>query len=335
MGHSKSDPELESQVRAALSFLFVEHGAQVVSNKRLPGTGNSQIFMRVLNFDLRIIQNEGSLSVLAAPDHTPNGWQPIESLLKAIEPNGNFPPPPVYGSLTELGSLLQPRLMGLNHSLSRERFATTVQEARQARTKELIALTPRTPVPTSSAMRVAVGAVREIAQVVRFLNPTAKDRYDKFLPIGADKQFEELVRHEFNTVFRRFGAHINSSGRFRIMDFAFVTFAAGNLRVRAVRDRGCLEISVAPIHSPRNWHSLGTALLALEGHRELSQSVPSSDLRGAGRLLEAGFVRLNEAFSESRYPVIDERIREYSEGLKQTWVQDFNQKHRFYRATIS
>jgi hypothetical protein len=162
-----------------------------------------------------------------------------------------------------------------------------------------------------------------------------KDRYDKFLPVGTDKRFEELVLEEFGEIFRRFGAHISSSGRFRMMDFAFVTFDAGNLRVRATRDRGCIEISVAPIHSLRNCHSLGTALLALEEHRELPQSVPSSDLRGAGRLLETEFVRLSEAFSESRHPAIGERIREYSEGLKQRWVQDFNQKHRSYRATIS
>ena len=143
MSHLEPDPQFESHVRHSLGFLFVEHEAKLVSNERLPGTGNAQIFIRVLNMDLRIIQKEGSLSVLASPGHSASSWQSIESLLMAIDPNGKFPPPPVYGSLTELSRLLEPRLLRFNDDRSTERFASTLQDARQSRIKGMIALTPR------------------------------------------------------------------------------------------------------------------------------------------------------------------------------------------------
>jgi hypothetical protein len=335
MRRLEPDPEFESHVRHTLGFLFVEHEAKLVSNQRLPGTGNAQLFIRVLNMDLRIIQKEGSLSVLASPGHSSSSWQSIESLLMAIDPNGKFPPPPVYGSLTELSRLLEPRLLSLNDALSTERFASTVQDARQSRIKGMIALTPRTPVRISPAKRVLIGAVRGIARTIRFLTPTSKDRYSKFLPIGSDDELEEKVRQEFDTLFKRFGAHITSNGRLRIMDFAYVTFDAGNLRVRASRDRGSVDVSIAPIHSVRDWHSLGVALLAIQEDCGSPKSVPSSILRGAGRRLETEFVRLNEAFSEPQYPVIRERIRELSENLKEEWLEEFNKKANSYRATVS
>src|ERR1700694_4585016 len=95
---AETDPQLESDVRTSLSFLFTTCGGQIVSGQRLPGIGNAQVVIGVPDLFFRIIQKEASVQVLAAPRHSPNGWQAIELLLKASDPDGTFPPRPVYGS---------------------------------------------------------------------------------------------------------------------------------------------------------------------------------------------------------------------------------------------
>jgi hypothetical protein len=332
MPHSASDPKLESLARTALKSLF-DRGAQVVSNECLPGVGNSQIFIRVLDIEVRIIQTEGSLSVLAAPCHATNSWRPVESLLMAIDEERRLPPAPVYDSLEDLGSLLESRLQSLNDALSREHFPGTVQAARQSRMKELIALKPRVPVRPSPARQVVAATVRGIARTVQFLFPKPKDPRAKFLPVGSDHELEQQVRQEFGSVFRNFGARIYSNGRLRTMDFAAVTFDVGNLRIRATRDRGSIFVSIAPIYAIREWQDLGVALQVLRENELIAQSTPSSILRGAGRLLETDFVKLNDAFSEDKYATTRKRIRETSETLRQKWMEDFNRKSKLYQAT--
>jgi len=334
MRDPEPDHQLESLARMALKFLFINHGAEVVSNECLPGMGNSQIFIRVLDIEFRIIQSGGSFSVVAAPRHARESWQSVESLLVAIDQDHSLPPPPVYGSLADLGGLLESRLLLLNAALSRERFASTVQAARQSKMRDLIALKPSVAIQPSTARRVAVAAVQRVAKTVKFLTPKQKDSRAKFLPIGSDPNLEQQVRQEFDCLFRQFGAQINSNGRLAIMDFATVTFDAGNMRVRASRDRGSVHVSLAPIHAVREWHGLGVVLLALNDSQNTAQATPSSTLRGAGRLLERDFVKLNNAFSEAHYPVVRERIREISETLKQKWIEEFNQKSKSYKATV-
>jgi len=327
-----SDPKLESLARTGLKSLF-DRGAELVSNECLPGVGNSQIFIRVLDIEFRIIQTEGSLSVLVAPRHVTNSWQPVESILAAIDAERKLPPAPVYDSLADLGSLLGSRLETLNDALSRERFERTVLVARQSRMKELIALKPRIAVQSSIIRQVAETVLGEIAKAIRFLIPKSKDSRAKFLPVGSDSELEQHVRQEFESLFRTFGAQINSNGRLRIMDFAAVTFDVGNLRVRATRDRGSVFVSIAPIYATREWHDLGVALQAIQENESMAQATPSSILRGAGRLLEVEFVKLNDAFSEAKYPAARKRIRETGETLKQKWVEDFNRKSKLYHAT--
>lgn len=259
MHHLASDPKLESLARTGLKFLF-DHGAELVSNECLPGVGNSQLFKRVLDIEFRIIQTEGSLSVLVAPRHATNSWQPVESILAAIDSERKLPAAPVYDSLADLGSLLGSRLQTLNDALSRERFDRTVLVARQSKMKELIALKPRLVVQTSITQQVVETVLREIAKAIRFLIPKSKDSRAKFLPVGSDSELEQQVRQEFRSLFGTFGAQINSNGRLRIMDFAAVTFDVGNLRVRATRDRGSVFVSIAPIYATREWHDLGVAL---------------------------------------------------------------------------
>lgn len=335
MRHLEPDPQLESIARTSLRFLFVDHGAQVFSNELLPGIGNSQVFIRVLDMEFRIIQSGGSLAVFVAPCHARDNWQRVESILIAIDEEHNLPPSPVYGSLADLGGLLEPQLTRLNDALSRERFASTVETARRSKMRDLIALKPSATVQPSTTRRYVAAVIQGIAKAVQFLTPRPKDSHAKFLPIGSDDILEQQVRQEFDSLFRHFGAQINSNGRLAIMDFATVTFDVGTMRVSASRDRGSVSISLAPIHFARDSHSLGVVVQALSEDEGAAQIPFSSNLRGAGKLIETHFVKLNDAFSDAKYPMIRKRIIGISEALKQKWMEEFNQKSRNYKATMA
>jgi hypothetical protein len=335
MRHSEPDAELESLVRHALPFLFADHGNQVVSSEQLPGIGNGQIFIRVRDMTLRVIQKEGSITVLIAPCHRPTSWQTIELILMAADPNAKFPPRPVFGSLTELSSLLESRLAQLSSALSPERFAVTIQNSQQAGRKGHIILESRAPSHVPAGRRLLAEMVSGIARIIRLLIPQSRDAYARTMPVGSDAELEESVRRELGFLFKQHGAKISSNGRLRIMDFAYVTIDVGNLRLRAARDRGSIEISIAPVHAVRYWQSLGEALLAVHQEGELPKAVPSSILRGAGARLEPVLARLDEAFSEAQYPATRERIREIRESFEEAWVNDWNRRPNRYHATRS
>lgn len=332
MRHLEPDPELETRVRADLRPLF-DNGAEIVSSERLPGVGNSQVILRVLKIDFWIIQSGGSLSVLVSPSSASDSWRSVESLLMVIETEHLLPPDPVYGSLADLGRLLESRLQRLDDALSPDRFPSTVEAAKQAKMKGMIALKPRAAVVPTPRRKILPTVIGIIVRLIRFLSPKPKNSHTKFLPIGSDLELERQVKDEFDAVFRNFKAHISSNERVNMMDFATVTFDAGNIRIRASRDRGSIDVSIAPLHALRLWNHLGVALQALQENNENVQSVPPSMLSGAGMLLERDFLRLNDAFSEVNYPAIQERISKIKKTLKQNWVEDFNRKSKLYHAT--
>jgi hypothetical protein len=335
MRHRDPDPELESLIHKDLPFLYIDHGAQVISSEKLAGVGNGQIHIRVLDMVIRVIQKEGSITVLAAPIHKSNSWQAIELLLIAADPNSKFPPRPVYGSLPELSALLQPRLSLLNDALFPGHFESTIQNSRQAGRKGLITITPPPPTQMSVGKRLLIGAIGGLGRAIRFVIPRSKDSYVKTMPVGTDAELEENVRREFGFLFNNHGAKVSSNTRLRIMDFACVSVDVDNLRLRAARDRGSVEISIAPIHAVRYWQSMGEAILALEKDCELPKSIPSSILRGAGPRLEVEFPKLNEAFSETQFPATRQRIREIRENLEKAWIEDRNRKPNGFRASRS
>jgi len=227
---------------------------------------------------------------------------------------------------------LQPRLLLLNDALSPSKFESTIQNSQHAGRKGLITLTPPQPAQVSVVKRLLIGAIREFARVMRLLIPRSKDSYAKSMPVGSDVELEESVRLELEVLFKEHGAIVSSNSRLNLMDFASVTVDVGNLRIRAARDRGSIEISIAPIYAVRYWQSMGEAILALEIDHELPKSIPSSILRGAGPRLEVAFVKLNEAFSETQFPATHVRILEIRESLQKAWIEDWNREPNRFRA---
>ena len=76
----------------------------------------------------------------------------------------------------------------------------------------------------------------------------------------------------------------------------------GNFRLRASRDRGTIEISLAPLYATRGFHSLGLVLVALEQGDAIPEVVPSPILHGAGGRMAAEFANINAAFSPRAVP---------------------------------
>lgn len=313
MQHPEPDHELDRGVRAALPSLF-DRGARVVFHERLPGKGNAQILLRVLDLEFWIIQAGGTISVLVAPSYAGDNWEAVEARLRAIEPEDALPAYPVYGSLAELGQLLESRLLRLNAALTEEGFAASIRASRQAKMEGLIDWSPHVNL-APKGRGIAAKALRSIAKVIPFPVLRPRDSWIKTLPIGSDYELEQQVRDEFESVFSDFGAQISSNER--LIGFANVSFDAANLRIRASRRKAFIEVSVAPLHAVRMWHRLGIAVQSLQENAPSPFSIPSSMLHGAGTLLRRDFQRLSDAFCEASYPAVQRRLCELERSAKE------------------
>ena len=95
-------------------------------------------------------------------------------------------------------------------------------------------------------------------------------------------------------------------------------------RLAAARDRGSIAVSIAPVHAVTYWYGLSEAILAVQQDRELPESVRPSTLRGAGRRLEAEFLKLNEAFSPSQFAGTRDKLAEIREAVHKAWIERWN-----------
>ncbi|HXZ12917.1 MAG TPA: hypothetical protein VEG64_11020 [Candidatus Sulfotelmatobacter sp.] len=331
---SPAAEQLVSEIGKALPFLFARHGAETLSSQLLPGFGNAQVFVRVQDLTLRFLLTLGSVDVLVAPHHTPNEWHSMDMMLVGADPSAKFPRRPVFGSLAELGTLLEPRLLLLNEALSKQRLTETVERSRQILTRSLIGVSPPMPQPPSLGLRSLLGAFRVIPRVVRFLTPKSKDNWKNLLPIGSDDALEGKVRDEFRALFEKYGASVTSNGRYPTMDHAVVAFDASNLRFRVVRDRGDLDVSLAPLLAIRDWHPLGLALMVTQPGADGSNQNSSSRLRGAGSLVEREFPMLNEAYSVTRYRATCEQLRQKQKELEIAWIEEWNRTNPHMPAKV-
>jgi len=80
-----------------------------------------------------------------------------------------------------------------------------------------------------------------------------------------------------------------------------------NLLFTFVRWHGETNISVAPLHAPRESYELGPLVAALE-NRHLSEHDVVRDLSDAGNLLRPRLETLNAAFSEEEFPRIKSKL---------------------------
>ena len=180
-----------------------------------------------------------------------------------------------------------------------------------------------------------MGALGGIVKGIRCLIPKPKDDHARSLPVGRDDELQGKVQREFGLLIEQHQGHFSSNGRLPIMDFAWVSFDVGNFRVRAARDRGSINISLAPLSAVRHWCSLAETLLAVQQDSSLPKTAPSSSIWGAGTRLATEFAKLNEAFSEAQFPATRELIQANREAERKTYIEEWNRKPHMYRATRS
>jgi hypothetical protein len=319
------DEQLEKQVRRDLSFLFTNFGARVVSNRWLPGIGNSELIVEVKHLRFCFIQAWGSLRVSVAPSHAPEEWRDLTVMLMAVRTEVDFDSKPEFGSLAEQAEWLRQDLDRLDEACSRERFAGTLRKANEAWKVGLVvwghppSYRPGFGVRCLRVFaRVIIPPFKLLAWIYRLVFPRKKNRFE---PIGSDETFVEKVREDLSFLFAEHGARITSSGYYWSFGNACVAVDAGNLRIRAVRDRGCVSYDFAALVAPWLWNSVERGVMSVNMKDNV---IPSSPSLWSVRRLAEYFDELSEACSAERFPqmrrnlelIRDDSRKKYYDSLK-------------------
>jgi hypothetical protein len=319
------DEQLEKQVLRDLSFLFTNSGASVVSNRWLPGIGNSELIVEVKHLRFRFIQGWGSLQVSVAPSHTPEGWRELTVMLMAVRTEVDFTSKPEFGSLAEQAAWLRQDLDRLDEACSQERFAGTVLKAKEAwKVGFVVWGHPPSYRPSFGVRclrifaRLIIPPFKVFAWIYRLVFPRKKDRLE---PIGSDETFVEKVREDLSFLFAERGARITSSGYYWSFGNACLAVDAGNLRIRAIRDRGFVSYDFAALVLPWLWNPIDRGVMAM--NMKDNKIPPSPSLWSIRRLTEY-FDELSEACSVERFPqtrrnlelIRDDSRKKYYDSLK-------------------
>jgi len=97
---------------------------------------------------------------------------------------------------------------------------------------------------------------------------------DRRFAASNEAKLRQEVRDAFGFLFDEYHGHIitNEGAEFPPMfDYAFVTVAADNLRIRFSRGRGELDVQISSDDSPNDWHEIMTLLSLLEGGGDLKR----------------------------------------------------------------
>jgi len=126
----------------------------------------------------------------------------------------------------------------------------------------------------------------------------------------ADARFSKEIREQLSFLFTEYGAGLGpTEGRLRrIMDSAYATVEAGNLRLQFVSGRGDLTVRVAPKHAPSDWHELSLVAMVIETPQGIGPRANCPGLNDVAILLRSHWDSLNHALSIEQYPVIRKRL---------------------------
>jgi hypothetical protein len=128
----QQEQRFADEIRTHLSFLFTEHGAQIIPNEGasfpLP-FDFAYVTVAVGVLRLQFFRGRGDFSVSVASEFSPHDWEDFRLLADDIgEWDTSQPQPPPY-SLETFEGVLRPRLAGLQEALSKERFEATLNRA--------------------------------------------------------------------------------------------------------------------------------------------------------------------------------------------------------------
>jgi hypothetical protein len=120
-------------IRTHLSFLFAEHGAQIIPNEGLPfppGFDAAYVTVAVETLLFCFVSGRGDFDVRVASKFAPTKWEQLGLVIEAARgPEETSEHQPPYYRLESLSRTLQPQFEQLKGALSEERFENTLNEA--------------------------------------------------------------------------------------------------------------------------------------------------------------------------------------------------------------
>ena len=128
----QNERRFADDIRSHLSFLFREHGAQVVPNQGTPfppSFDGAYVTVAVGTIQLRFVRGRGDFSVYLAPESAPQQWEDFRLVADDIAEWDTSRPRSYSYSLETFASVLRPRLAGLQEALSKDRFEATLNRA--------------------------------------------------------------------------------------------------------------------------------------------------------------------------------------------------------------
>lgn len=121
------------EIRKYLSFLFTDHGAQIIPNEGTPFPppfDGAYVTVAIGNLYLRFARCRGDFSVAVASAFAPNHWEDFQLVADGIS-KWHVPEPgqPRYYTLETFEPILRSRLGRLQEGLSKDRFEVTLNGA--------------------------------------------------------------------------------------------------------------------------------------------------------------------------------------------------------------
>jgi hypothetical protein len=128
----RNEQRFADDIRSHLSFLFTEHGAQIIPNQGTPfppGFDGAYVTVAVGAIQLRFVRGRGDFGVSLASESAPQHWEDFRLVADDIGEWGASQLRPHSYSLEAFASVLRPRLAGLQEALSKDRFEATLNRA--------------------------------------------------------------------------------------------------------------------------------------------------------------------------------------------------------------
>ncbi len=324
-----ADEQLEKQVRKDLPFLFADFGARVISNRYLPGIGNSELILEAKSLHFKAVQYWGRVQVSIAPLHAPDDWKDLTSALMAVRTEVKFDSRPEFESLTEQGEWLRQDFARLEEAFSTSKYPETLAKMKESwRAGAIIWSLPPTYRPSFKIRcirfitKLIILPFKLIGWIYRLFFPRKKNRS---YPIGSDQAFVNKVREEMSFLFTDYGARVISSGYFRSFGSACVTVDAGNLRMRATRDRDGVSYDFAPLAAPWFWNSIERGVVAMKMKDGV---IPPTPFPWGIRRLSEYFTELSDACSAENFPQIKRNLEVIREASRKEFYDCLERRRK-------
>jgi hypothetical protein len=128
----QNEQRFADEIRTHLSFLFTEHGAQIIPNEGTPfppGFDGAYVTVIVGALRLRFVRGRGDFGVSVASEFAPQNWEDFRLVADNIsEWDASQRRRDPY-SLETFADVLRPRLPRLQEALSKERLEATLNRA--------------------------------------------------------------------------------------------------------------------------------------------------------------------------------------------------------------